>query len=287
MPPPKVTFITGCSSGLGLTTALRLIQSGHIVHATVRSVEDQKALIQQCNHSKNLFVSLLDLSNDKEIEETACKILSQHPSIDSIIFNAASTLIGPPDSASISEIEYLFKVNVFSTLKIAQIFLPQMRKNKKGHLIFIGSILGIESSGYLGVYSATKFALEALASSWASILYKWNIKTTIIEPGAINTNLPNTTMTGSYYKNSLLEDPYENFNKQASLFLKACLKQGIDPNKVADLIIEILNNPSPALRYQTCPFSKNLVQKHLRDPESKEWLEEHRQFLESFYQPLN
>jgi len=201
-----------------------------------------------------------------------------------MIFNAASAIIGPPDALSPCEVEAMFKVNVFSILRLAQLFLPSMRKKRSGHFILIGSTAGIESCGFFGIYAATKFALEAIASSWATTLYKWGIKTTIIEPGAMNTNLPNTASIGSYYSE---DDPYKDFNRHALIFLKNCLKEGIDPDEVANLILELLKHPSPALRYQTCSYSRDLAHRHLCDPESKTWLEEHRKFLEDFYKPLS
>ena len=143
----------------------------------------------------------------------------------------------------------------------------------------------MESSAYLGIYAATKFAIEAIGSSWITTLHKWNIKVTLVEPGAMNTNLPNKIPTGTYYE-SYLENPYETFNSNVSLFLKECLSQGTDPNQVANQIAGIIKEKKPQFRYQTCDFSKNLVERHLREPQETAWIEEHRQFVEPFYRKL-
>jgi len=280
MTDSKVALVTGCSSGLGQATALKLINEGYIVYATVRNKKDKNLLESKSALSKNLHVLILDLSKNESIQEAASFLLKNHRSIDSIIFNAATAVLGPPDSLKLEEVEYMFKVNVFSTIRLAQLLLPQMRNKKGGNLIFIGSTAGVESSGFFGVYSATKFAVEAIAASWATTLHKWNIKTTVIEPGSMNTNLPDTLSIGSYYSDS---NPYKMFNINASKFLKQCLRAGTEPDVVADLILEILSTPSPFFRYQTCSYSKELVQRHLCDPSNEKWIKEHREFLENFY----
>lgn len=278
----RVVFVVGCSGGLGLATVSRLIQNHDVVYATVRRVEDKKQLEKICNYSQNLHVLLMDLTNDKSIEESIKTVLSHHD-IDALVFNAASIVIGPPDALTSEEVETLFKVNVFSVIQVVQALLPRMRERRKGNLIFIGSTTGIESCGFLGGYSASKFALESLVASWASILHRWNIHTTIIEPGGMNTQLLSKVSFGSYYSSNHLEDPYSNLNQNAFNFLQKVLQDGTDPHVVAELILEVLATSTPLLRYQTCVYSKGVAQRHLRDPESKEWLKEHRGFLEGFF----
>lgn len=284
MSSPKVVFITGCSSGLGFSTAVKLVNAGYIVYASMRSLEKKGLLEKACNDARNLHVIALDLENDLAIQSAVKTVLSTSQRIDVVIHNAATALLGPVDTATPEEFEHLFKVNVFSILKLTQLFLPKMREQMSGHLVFVGSIAGIESCGYLGAYAATKFALEAMAASWATTLHKWNIQSTIIEPGAMNTDLPNKIPVGSYYKSTSVDDPYKHFNKNALKFLRECLKDGTDPDKVSGLILEILNSQKAHLRYQTCDFSERLVAKHLYDPKGDRWVEEHRHFIEPFYE---
>lgn len=281
----KVAFITGCSSGLGFATVQKLIESGYIVYATMRNFTHKEQLQKACMDSKNLHILKLDLADDCQINAAVNEVLREHESIDALIHNAASALIGPVDSATADEVQYLFQVNLFSVIKLTQLFLPAMRKKRSGHILFIGSISGVESAAYQGVYCSTKFALEAVASSWATTLHKWNIKVTILEPGAMNTDLPNKIPLGSYYS-SVEEDPYSEFNRNILAFLKDILRNGKNPKEVAQLILDILGNERPNLRYQTCDFSKELVSKHLKDPEGNQWVEEHRKFMDPFYRKL-
>jgi NAD(P)-dependent dehydrogenase (short-subunit alcohol dehydrogenase family) len=281
----QVALITGCSSGLGFALAKKLVTAGYAVHAGMRAVGQADALRAACNYAPSLLVSHLDLADRTSINETVRRVLTHSGRIDIVINNAATALLGPPDSASPEEAEYLFKVNVLSLIDLVQQVLPQMRKQQSGHILTVGSISSIESSAYLGVYAATKFAQEALMLSWATVLHKWNIRCTMVEPGAMNTALPHTIRAGSYYAQHE-EDPYFAFNANALHFLRTVLQQGKDPDEVADLILGILHASQPKFRYPTCTFSKGLLERHLQDPSGDAWVEEHRAFAEQFYRKL-
>ncbi len=275
----QIILITGCSRGLGFATVIKLINAGYIVYAGMRNLDSSTELQKACSFSTDLHIKKIDLADPTSINSFAKTVLAEQDRIDGIIHNAASVLLGAVDSATPEEVEYIFRVNVFGILRLSQILIPIMRKQNSGRIITIGSISGIESSAFLGVYAATKFALEAIVSSWATSLYKWNIKVSIIEPGAMNTNLPNTVLIGSHYDLSF-EDPYKKLHNQSKAFLKECLEQGKHPSEVADTIINILKDPNPNLRYQTCNFSEMLVNKHLKDPTGNNWVKEHREFVD-------
>ncbi len=276
----QVVAITGCSSGLGFATAVKLVEQGYIVYAGMRNLAAKHNLESACNHSPSLHIKKIDLADPASINLFANDLLAEQGRIDILINNASSVLLGPADSASLEETEYLFRVNVFGTLQLTQLFIPQMRKQMQGRILTIGSISGVESCAYLGIYAATKFAMEAVVACWATTLHPWNIKVSIVEAGAMNTNLPNNATVGSYYDQHP-EDPYKKFNREAKSFLKTCLGNvGKDPREVAELLLTILLEPEPHLRYQTCDFSEGLVSRHLRDPKGNEWVEEHRQFVE-------
>lgn len=278
----KVVLISGCSSGLGFATAAELVKSGYIVYAGMRNLSAKEALEKACDNSPNLFVKGLDLSDSKSIAKFHADLIQEQKRIDIIINNASTALIGPVDSATPEEVRYLFEVNVIGTIALTQKFIPLMRKQKSGHIIMITSISGVESSAFLGVYAATKYAQEAIATSWATTLHKWNIQVTIVQPGAMNTNLPHSIPIGTYYSNQ--EDPYHTFNQNARKFLKECLEGGADPKSVALQLKEIIENPNPKFRYQTCDYSENLVHRHLNNPQLTEWIAEHRDFVDGWYQ---
>jgi len=281
----KVAIVTGCSSGLGFSLTVKLIQAGYTVYATMRSPKTQNRLEEACGHSKQLNVVFLDLSDEASVRRAALDILSCEDKIDVLIHNAAAALIGPPDSATTSEMEYLFRVNVISVVQLTQLLLPALKKHGSGHIVLVTSTSGVESAAYLGIYSATKFALESIGLSWATTMHKWNIKVTLIEPGAMNTNLSNSMQIGTFYQ-GMQDDPYGTFNINSCLFLKECLKQGTDPDMVANQITTILTSSDPKLRHQTCAYSRGLVERHLQEPQEATWIVDHREFIDSFYRKL-
>lgn len=278
----EVVLVTGCSSGLGFATAVKLANSGYIVYAGMRSLKNKEKLEGKVNNKDCIRVMRLDLIDESSIDCFLQEILREEGTVDILINNAARALIGPIDSSSIQEIKQLFEVNVFGTLNISQKVINIMRKANKGHILTVSSISGIESCAYLGAYASTKFALEAIIGCWATTLSKWNIRITSLQPGAMNTDLPETISVSSYYKDSL-EDPYKNFNIKAKEFLKICLKDlGKQPEEVADQILEILIDLEPKFRYQTCEFSRNLISKHLKDPDGMQWIKEHKEFIKDW-----
>jgi NADP-dependent 3-hydroxy acid dehydrogenase YdfG len=277
--PKQVVAITGCSSGLGFATVVKLVEQGYIVYAGMRNLAAQHELEKACCYSPNLHIKKLDLADQNTISQFAEELLAKENNIDVLINNAGAVLVGPPDAAKPEEIEDLFRINVFGTLRITQLFIPQMRQQMRGHILTIGSTAGIETCSFLGIYSATKFALEAIVGSWATTLHKWNIKVSIVAAGGMNTNLPNNLRVGSYYAN-MPEDPYKRFNQDARDFLKMCLTAGKDPRVIAESLLEIIREPDPHFRYQTCEYSSGLAAKHLRDPKGNEWVQEHRQLVD-------
>lgn len=276
-----VVLVTGCSSGLGYATALQLAQAGYRVYACVRKKEDLPRVQASFGAFENVFWKVLDLSSREDIARVSQEVLEEQGRIDVLINNAAATVLGPVDSTSPEEMERVFQVNVFGTTQLTQAFIPAMRAQRSGHIVFVTSMLGIESSAFLGAYAASKFAQEALATSLAATLDKWDIRVSVVQPGAVNTQLPHSIRAGSYY--AFKEDPYAVFNKNALQFLKQCLEQGQSSEKVARLIQEILEDPLPRFRYQTCDFSEKLVQKHLKDPQLETWFIEHRKFINDWF----
>jgi len=276
----QVVLITGCSSGLGFSLAKTLAEEGYLVYATMRNLKNMPKLIAECRVPGNLKVRKLDVTNKSDIATVVEEIIQADQTIDILIHNAAQILIGPVDSATEEETRSLFESNVFGVLNLTQKTLPYMRQQNQGHIIFISSISGVESAGYLGIYSATKFAIEGIAASLATTLALQNIKVSVVQPGAMNTNIPVNIKIGSYYCGK--DDPYKVLNKASYHLLKEVLGKGKDPLEVSQLILQaVIQNEKPSFKTQTCDYSHELVKKHLVDPRGNAWINEHQEFLKS------
>ena len=185
----QVACITGAGSGLGKEAAIAIARRGHKVIATVL-YEEQIELIELVREKENLDIEIikLDVTNKKDRE----KLIGYD--IDVFISNAAIADSGSIAEVDVERIEDVFKVNVFSNIKVAQIVLRNMiGKKGKGKVVFLSSQIGRIALPFLGPYASSKFAIEGFASCLRdemkilNKLEKTNIQIGIIEPGSYAT----------------------------------------------------------------------------------------------------
>jgi short-subunit dehydrogenase len=176
----KTVLITGCSSGLGLSTTNYLRDKGFIVIPTVRKESDLKLL----PGSVLLDVTWSQEKIDKVIKEIALK----YGAIDCLINNAGYGYQGLIEKADETAVRNQFETNFIGVFKMIKSFLPIMKKRKSGMIINISSILGLISIPEYGIYSASKFALEAMSKALRMEVEKDNIKVVVVNPGGFKTD---------------------------------------------------------------------------------------------------
>ena len=233
----KVILITGCSSGFGYLTAKLLSSNGHIIYAGVRNEKDLKIFNQ-----KNIKPILLDVtwSQDK-INKVIEVIKSNESKIDVLINNAGFGFLGVTGSFSVEELKEQFETNVFGVFKTTKAVLPYMRKQKRGLVINISSIAGIQTSAFYGVYSASKFALEALATSMRAEESLYNIDFVSVNPGSHVTK---------FWENVKFPKELELFNKLMADKINSKLARfRADPMNVTYTIERIINTERPRKNY--------------------------------------
>ena len=196
----QTVCITGAGSGLGREAALTLARRGHKVIATVLYEEQIKELMDIAEKENlDMEVIKLDITN----EEDRNKILDYN--IDVFINNAAIADSGSIAEVDVKRIEDVFKVNVFSNIKITQLVLKNMiEKKRKGKIVFLSSQIGRIALPFLGPYASSKFAIEGFASCLRdemkilNKLEKTNIQISIIEPGSYATGFNMETGNKKY-----------------------------------------------------------------------------------------
>lgn len=185
----QTVCITGAGSGLGKEAAIAIARKGHKVIATVL-YEEQIERLECVREKENLDIEIIkiDLTNEKDRE----KLLDYN--IDVYISNAAIADSGSIAEVNVERIEDVFKINVFSNIRVAQIVLKNMIEKKgKGKVVFISSQIGRIALPFLGPYASSKFAIEGFASCLRdemkilNKLEKTNIQVGIIEPGSYAT----------------------------------------------------------------------------------------------------
>ena len=245
-----IALVTGASRGLGREIAALLVENGYRVYAGVRDIEKAP---------KGTTPVWVDLTNEESLRLCVNKIIEENGKIDVLINNAAVAYFGGVDTMTLKEVRELFDVNFFGTFLLTQLFLPYMRQQKKGKIFFISSIRGIESCAYMGMYSASKAALEAIAFDWAVTLSKWNIVVSVVQPGPLDTGID--IKHGTYFASN--ENPYAPYGEY-NLILQS-------PKDAAKVILEKILKSDPPFRFQTDDLSKRTIEKHLKDYSGMDW----------------
>ncbi|SDL93988.1 NADP-dependent 3-hydroxy acid dehydrogenase YdfG [Catalinimonas alkaloidigena] len=181
----KVIFITGASKGFGRIWAEAFLTRGDKVAATSRNI---RGLQELADRYGDAFLPIqLDIT-DREASSAAVARAHDHfGGLDVVINNAGYGVFGAIEEVSEQEAKDLFEANVFGTLWVTQAALPIFRKQAHGHIIQLSSVLGVWTLPTLGLYNATKFAVEGLSEALASEVDRFGIHVTLIEPNGYTT----------------------------------------------------------------------------------------------------
>ncbi len=182
----KIVFITGASKGFGRLWAEALLKRGDKVAATARNTSALQDLYEK--YGDNILTLQLDVNNREEVFEAVEKIENHFGKIDVVINNAGFGLFGTTDETTEQQAREQMETNFFGSLWVAQAVLPVLRKQKSGHIIQVSSFLGLTTLPLLGLYNASKFAVEGLIETIGSETAHLGIKTTLIEPNGFATD---------------------------------------------------------------------------------------------------
>jgi NAD(P)-dependent dehydrogenase (short-subunit alcohol dehydrogenase family) len=239
----KIWFITGVSSGFGRELAVAAAKLGNTVIGTVR----QEAQIGSVNELVNnkTFGYLLDVNNHTQVNEVIQAVAEKFGRIDVLVNNAGYGLTGAVEEASMAEVRDQMETNFFGALAVTQTVLPIMRKQKSGHIIQISSQAGISANPALGIYNASKFALEGFSEALYKEVLPLGIKVTLVEPGPFRT----AWAGGSMKFTAKHIDAYEETAGKMKQFLASINgHQPGDPAAGAQSIIKIVEVENPPLR---------------------------------------
>lgn len=182
-------LITGAGRGIGRATALRLAAAGWDVHAGVRQEADGEALAAAAP-SGRITPVLLDVTDTAQVAALPAALPER---LDAVVNNAGIVVGGPVETIPPDEVRRQLEVNVVAPVAVTQAVLPMIRA-AGGRIVFVSSVGGRVSSPVTGVYAASKYAIEALADALRMELRPWGIHVSLIEPGAIDTDMWRTAM---------------------------------------------------------------------------------------------
>lgn len=249
----KVVLITGASSGIGQATAYNLMEKGFRVYGTSRKISAENTIkAKEC--SGFLKMIPLDVCSEESVNNCVNYILEREISIDILINNAGFGIAGSVEDTSPEEALKQFDTNFFGSLRMCRAVLPKMREQKNGLIINISSVAGLISVPYQSMYSASKYALEAMTEALRIEVKPFGIKVSMVEPGDTKTGF---TDKRQYTRTSLNSVYSKSFTKSIKTMEKD-EQDGPPPKLIVDAILKIINSSNPPIRI-TCGFSYKIL----------------------------
>lgn len=239
-----VALVTGASSGIGEATALKLHALGYTVYAAARRLNRMQSLV-----AAGVHVLAMDVTDDDSMRAGIQEIIARSGRIDVLVNNAGYGAYGAVEDVSIDEARQQFDVNVFGAVRLTQLALPHMRKQRAGSIVNITSMGGKIHTPLGAWYHGTKFALEAISDCLRLELAPFGIHVVVIEPGGIKTewagiaadNLRATSGQGAYASQARA--------MAESMVGEASRKRQSPPQLIADTIGKAVTARRPKTRY--------------------------------------
>src|SRR3974390_2515309 len=187
----KVVVITGASSGLGEATARHLAREGAKLVLGARRLDRLQALAKELFLAGDAAVQI-DVTKCEQVRRVVDRAVQSHGRIDVMLNNAGLMPQSPLERLTIDDWDRMIDVNIKGVLYGIAAALPYMKQQKTGHFINVSSVAGHEGGAGFAVFPATKSAVRALSEGLRQEVKPYNIRTTVISPGAVATELPNT-----------------------------------------------------------------------------------------------
>jgi NAD(P)-dependent dehydrogenase (short-subunit alcohol dehydrogenase family) len=248
----KIWFITGASSGFGAELVKAIIESGDKVAATFRKAEQADAFSQQYNAALGI---VLDVTRTEKISVALQQAIDGFGRIDVLVNNAGYGTIGAIEEISLEEIRAQMETNFFGAVAITKAILPIMRRQGSGHIVQISSQAGFRATAGLGIYNASKFALEGFSEALAQEVASFGIKVTIVEPGPFRTQFLGGSMKNAQKKIEAYQDTAVGNMYKYQQEMNG--KQEGDPAKAAKAIVDYVHSAKENLRL---PLGKVTIQ---------------------------
>ncbi|KAA5532553.1 SDR family NAD(P)-dependent oxidoreductase [Taibaiella lutea] len=235
----KTILITGASKGFGKIWAEAFLKRGDKVIATARNLDTLDDLVRQ--YGESVFPLKLDVNNREEVFAAVNAGKDHFGRIDVLINNAGYGLFGAIEETTEQQARAQFETNFFGLLWATQAVIPIMREQKGGHIIQLSSVLGVVTFPTLGIYNASKFAVEGLTESLVQEIAPFGIKVSMIEPNAFSTDWGGTSAVHT--------DPNPLYEKvKGELFASFTPDFFGDPKATSNAVLKLVDSANPPLR---------------------------------------
>jgi len=248
----QTVLITGSSSGIGRATARAFNDEGWTVYATARDTDDIAELADAGCKTQSL-----DVTDGGDVDAAIDRVIEEDGRLDCLVNNAGYAQFGPLEDVPTGTVHAQFDVNLYGPHRLTRAALPHMREQGEGTIINLSSIAGRVSTPGMGVYTSSKFAIEAMTDALRGEVDEYGIDAVLIEPGPVDTNFDEradeelddgTERSGAY------DSIYAFFEQEQTVGGASAL--AIPPAAVADTILEAACSPNPEPRYPVGQFAK-------------------------------
>ena len=186
----KVALVTGASSGIGEATALALARAGARVAIAARRRDRLDGVARRIADLRSESLVLeADVARPEEAESIVGRTVARWARLDILVNNAGLMLLSPIERARVDDWRRMLDLNLLGLMVASRAALPHMRRQKDGHVVNISSTAGRVANPDASVYAATKFGVGAFSDALRREVYRDNIRVTVIEPGAVATEL--------------------------------------------------------------------------------------------------
>lgn len=237
--PMRVVLVTGASSGIGLLCAERLAANGWRVFGCARSVS---AAIPASG--LNIQWLPMDVTQDASVSTAIDGILATTGRIDAIVNNAGYSMRGSVEDVPMEEARAIFETNFLGALRVCRAAAPALRA-RGGHIVNISSLAGLIGLPFTAHYCASKFALEGFSESLRYEMRPHGVHVTLVEPGDYRTGIQASRRISKETQQGIYARAFDSFLLKREAFEA----RAATAEPVAALVVKILEDPAPSLRY--------------------------------------
>lgn len=232
-----VALVTGASSGIGAATAKQLTKAGYKVYGTSRRG------IQAAQSTITMLA--LDVTDDVSVSAAVNELIQLEGRIDLLVNNAGFGIApAGAEESSLEQAQALFDTNFFGIVRMIRAVVPHMRRQGRGRIINIGSILGVVPMPYIALYAASKHAVEGYSEALDHELRTRGIRVAVIEPAFTKTQFEANNI-GPDAK----LDEYHNVRTSLAKVFSQSMANADDPDVVAKVVVKAASAARPKLRY--------------------------------------
>ena len=263
----KTVLITGCSSGIGRETAHAFNDEGWTVYATARNPADIETLGEA-----GCELATLDVTDQSDVDRVVDRILDEEGAIDALVNNAGYGQFGPIEDVSTAKVHRQFDVNVYGPHRLIKAVLPGMRRERDGTIINVSSVAGRVAFPGGGVYSGSKFAIEAMSDALRNEVDEFGIDVVVVQPGPVKTNFAERAgreadpdEAEGVERSGAYEEFYDLFDDTQAIGGDG--PGSIEPERVAAAILNAASATQPPARVQPGTVARiGVLARFLPDP---------------------